>query len=207
MEWHSVCVFAGATLILLLTPGPIMAVVVGNTLTRGRAVGLKTVLGVAFGETLVVAIALASLLTSSRLLPSLFPWVSLAGGAYLAWLSIGAFLSSGQPAPGVARGGRDRPAIDGITVALSNPAALLFYAAFFPQFIEPGKALATHLLMLGAIYVVLAVAFDTACVLLFARLRLAASTAPFGRVAQLSGAAVYLAISVAAIATFVNAPG
>jgi homoserine/homoserine lactone efflux protein len=207
VEWQTVWVFAGATVVLLLTPGPIMAIVVGNTVTRGRAVGLRTVVGVAFGETLLVGVSLASLLTSTRLLPSLFPWVSLAGGAYLAWLSISAFLSRGQPTPGVAGVGRSRPAIDGLTVALSNPAALLFYAAFFPQFIDLGKAHAADLLMLGAVYVVLAVAFDTACVLLLARLRWADSSAPLGRVAQLSGPAVYLAIGAVAIAAFVDARG
>jgi homoserine/homoserine lactone efflux protein len=206
VEWQTVWVFAGATLILLLTPGPIMAIVAGNTLTRGRAVGLRTVVGVALGEALLVGVALATLVTSSRLLPWLFPWVSLAGGAYLAWLSISALLASGRPSAGLTGKGKARPTLDGLTVALSNPAALLFYAAFFPQFIEPGKTLGLHLLILGATYLVLAVAFDTACVLLLARLRSAgAPAAPFGRVAQLSGAAVYLAISIVAITAFVDA--
>jgi threonine/homoserine/homoserine lactone efflux protein len=59
----------------------------------------------------------------------------------------------------------------GLLVGLTNPKTLLFYGAFFPQFIVPGPDASDQLLLLALTFLVIAVVLDGAWALLAARLR------------------------------------
>jgi len=93
MDWQTAAAFLTATAILFLTPGPVMAILVGNTLKDGRAAGLRTVLGIGLGELLLIGALAVSFLYSSRLLAQFFPWLSLLGAAYLLWLAMSTLFS------------------------------------------------------------------------------------------------------------------
>src|SRR5258708_33821454 len=54
----------------------------------------------------------------------------------------------------------------GLVVQLLNPKVAVFFLAFFPQFIRPGQPVAPQVLLLGAIYLAIAVSIDTCYVLL-----------------------------------------
>ena len=54
---------------------------------------------------------------------------------------------------------------DGLIVALLNPKTAVFFAAFLPQFIEPGAS-SLQSVLLGAIFVAIAAVTDTAYALL-----------------------------------------
>jgi threonine/homoserine/homoserine lactone efflux protein len=59
----------------------------------------------------------------------------------------------------------------GVLVALTNPKTLLFYGAFFPQFVTPGEHEARQLLLLLATCLVVAIVIDSVWALLAARIR------------------------------------
>jgi threonine/homoserine/homoserine lactone efflux protein len=59
----------------------------------------------------------------------------------------------------------------GFLVSLTNPKTLLFYAAFFPQFIDPGAAAGPQVALLVATFVALALVLDGGWALLAARFR------------------------------------
>lgn len=46
-------------------------------------------------------------------------------------------------------------------MSLTNPKTLLFYGAFFPQFVTPDEAMAAQILVLSAVFLMLAVALDS----------------------------------------------
>lgn len=151
---------------LSLTPGPngLLA------LTHGARFGLRptvaTILGGALGFLLLIAASLAGMGAVLAASEAAFTAAKWAGAAYLVWLGIRLWRA---PAPPPAKAtihptrGTAHPArlfLDGLLVALSNPKALLFYAAFLPQFMRPEAAYATQLALLGATFVLVEIAYE-----------------------------------------------
>jgi threonine/homoserine/homoserine lactone efflux protein len=195
MDWNSLAQFSAATLLILITPGPVMAIIAHNTLRRGPMAGLSTAIGVELGEVCLLGAMFAGLSLSGALLPVLLRWLSLAGALYLIWLAAGALRLHHQPSrsPNLSR---TRPVLDGLTIAFASPAALLFYAAFVPQFMDPDHSISTQMILLSAIYVCMRSFSASACVFTVARLRLPVGCAQVGRFAPLASATVYLSIAV-----------
>jgi threonine/homoserine/homoserine lactone efflux protein len=78
--------YLAACLIVVLVPGPSVALIVANSIRHGTRAGLLNVLGGQIGiacTILVVAIGLTSLIES---MGHWFDWLRLAGAAYLVWL-------------------------------------------------------------------------------------------------------------------------
>jgi homoserine/homoserine lactone efflux protein len=59
----------------------------------------------------------------------------------------------------------------GFLVSATNPKTLLFYAAFFPQFVDPLSAPGPQLMLMSATFLALAVLLDGGYALLAGRLR------------------------------------
>ncbi|TIS99054.1 MAG: LysE family translocator [Mesorhizobium sp.] len=196
MDWNSLVQFLAAELLILITPGPIMAIVAHSTLRRGAMAGLSTAIGAEVGEVCLLGAMFAGLSLSGELLPVLFRWLSLAGALYLIWLAAGALRLHNRPSQRPNSSRARAPVLDGLTIAFVNPAALLFYAAFFPQFIDPGHSISEQMIVLSAVYVCTALAFRSACVLTVARLRLPVCCAQVGRFANMGSAVVFLSVAV-----------
>jgi len=91
----------------------------------------------------------------------------LAGAAYLVFLGIKA-LRSRPPVEATARLNGGSPTWlfrDGFLVALLNPKTGLFFAALLPQFISPGASPFGQSLVLGCVFVSIAMCTDTIYVL------------------------------------------
>lgn len=206
MDWQTLGAFVVATAVVLATPGPVMAILIGNTLNGGHKVGLRTVLGIGLGEVMLVGLLALSFLLSSRFFGDFFPWFSLASAAYLAWLAANTVLRATEPSSEETRSLSSRPFVDGLAITVSNPTALLFYSAFFMPFVQKSQSLAEQLGVLAALYVLLSLAFDLTCVMFIAKLaKRRLHSARFARIARLCSAAVYLGTSGLAIASFLRA--
>ena len=204
MDWNSFAQFSAATLLILITPGPVMAIIAHNTLRHGTTAGLSTAIGVGSGEVCLIGAIFAGLSLSGELLPVLFRWLSLAGALYLIWLAMDALRLRRRPS----RCPRARwPILDGLTIAFASPAALLFYAAFFPQFVDPDHSISEQVVLLSATYVCMRSVTASACVFTVARLRLSIGCAQVGRFANLGSAAAYISIAVITVLKLVEASG
>jgi homoserine/homoserine lactone efflux protein len=140
--------------------------------------------------------------------PLVFRWLSLAGALYLIWLAAEALLvrHDASRKPNLSRS--RRPILDGLMIVFANPSVLLFYAVFLPQFIDPDHSILEQMLVLSALYVCTALAFDSACVLTVARLRLPAGwSTRIGRFAELGSAVAYLVIATITVVGFFEASG
>jgi threonine/homoserine/homoserine lactone efflux protein len=207
VDWYNFAQFLVAALVLLMTPGPVMAIVAHNTLRHGATAGLFTVMGVELGELCLLGATFAGLTLSAQLLPVFFRWLSLAGALYLVWLAADALRFRDLPERNPSLPRARKPIIDGLTIALANPGALLFYIAFFPQFIDPYRLVAEQMAVLGAVYVCATLAFDCACVLAVAHIKLPAAWARFSSFAGPASAAVYLSIAIVTILKFIEGSG
>jgi threonine/homoserine/homoserine lactone efflux protein len=132
--------FLLAAWVLILTPGPDMLFVIGQTLAGGARRGWAAMFGIFAGALVHVALAasgVAALLAAS---PALFDALRIAGACYLLWLAWGALRSAWRG------GGQMQPAAparaafrDGFLTNLTNPKVVLFFLAFLPQFVDPGR--------------------------------------------------------------------
>ena len=155
--------FAVAALALLVIPGPSVLYVVTRSIEQGRRAGLVSVLGLHTGTLVHVAAAATGL--SALLLASatLFDVVKLAGAAYLVFLGVSRLLRRSVPAERVVeRASLRRVYGQGFVVNLLNPKTALFFVAFFPQFVAPGRGpVAVQIVVLGAVFIVLGLCSDS----------------------------------------------
>ncbi len=149
--------FVGATLLLLIIPGPTVVLVLTYALTQGRRVAVASAAGVALGDFIAMTASLVGLgalvLASSTLFVAL-KWV---GAAYLVWMGIGMSRSAGsakaiqiEDAPQLSAGAVFRNAA---VVTALNPKGIVFFIAFVPQFIRTDAALAPQFAILIATFV------------------------------------------------------
>jgi threonine/homoserine/homoserine lactone efflux protein len=168
-------VFLGSTLALLAVPGPSVIYVVTRTLEQGRTAGLVSMLGLEAGALLHVglsAVGVTALLAASEVA---FTAVRYAGAAYLVMLGVRQLRRRAVvPGEAVTTPPASRPRLfrDGVLVDLLNPKTGLFFLAFLPQFVEPGRGpAALQVLVLGGCFVVLAALTDGSYALAAAGLR------------------------------------
>jgi threonine/homoserine/homoserine lactone efflux protein len=152
-EPAQLALFVTAALALNLTPGPDMAYVTARAVGQGRTAGVLSALGITTGRLLHLAAAvlgLSAILASSA---EAFLVVRLAGGVYLLWLGARMMIAPApRPEPAAGGGGRLRLYLQGVLTNALNPKVALFYLAFLPQFVDPGRgSVALQLVVLGTI--------------------------------------------------------
>ncbi len=163
--------FVTATTLLMLLPGPNVTLIMSNSIARGARNGVLTALGGSAAIALHLLVVFAGLVSLMATLGSWMEWVRWAGVAYLLWLGWRALREAevDAAAPRTARDSR-RALWQGFLVATTNPKLLLFYAAFFPQFIALDRAPVQQLVLLGVVFVLIQIVCDTGYALLAGRL-------------------------------------
>ncbi|MET7602308.1 leucine efflux protein LeuE [Streptomyces avermitilis] len=175
---------AGLVLIVLL-PGPNSLYVLSVAARKGIRAGYTAAVGVWCGDTVLMTLSaagVASLLQANALL---FGIVKYAGAGYLTWLAVGMLRAAWQmwrtrrdrtdavEAPAAPVAG-ERPFRRAFVVSLFNPKAILFFVAFFVQFVDPGYAYpALSFVVLGAFAQLASFLYLTA--LIFSGTKLAAA--------------------------------
>jgi homoserine/homoserine lactone efflux protein len=184
--------YVAACVLLAVSPGPMVALVIGNSLSHGARAGLLNVAGAQLGLALMLGGLVVGLASIVATMGWWFDWLRLAGAAYLIWLGWkllrapspigGAGGSTVEPAqrPRPPRGGFF---LQGFLVMLSNPKVLLFFGAFIPQFVDPRGDASGQVVLLGATAMAVAALSDGAYALLTGR---ASALLARGRVRLLS---------------------
>jgi homoserine/homoserine lactone efflux protein len=169
----SVEIFAAyllACIVIVIVPGPTATLIIANSLKHGTRAGLLNVAGTQVGLAVMIAIVGIGLSSVIAAMGHWFDWVRLAGAAYLIWLGWKMFRSAGGAGEAVvARPPRGGFLLQGALVALSNPKTLLFFGAFFPQFLDPGRDHMTQIAIMGATTLVVAAISDSAYAILSGR--------------------------------------
>jgi len=181
LDPHLLAAYLLACLVLILTPGPDMLFVLGQTLAGGARRGWAATCGIYAGALVHIALAVLGLSALLAASPGLFLAVRLAGAAYLLWLGIGALRSALRPAATshAVPEARGRAAFwQGTLTNLLNPKVALFFLAFLPQFVAPDRAPApVQMLLLGLLLPLLAAPFFAALIALADRAVAALSAA------------------------------
>jgi Putative threonine efflux protein len=159
--------FLAAAIVLVIMPGPTVLFVVGRSLALGRRGGLLSVLGNALGLIpIIVAVAfgVGAIITQSIVV---FTILKIAGAAYIVYLGVQAIRHRKRTAAavtaGVAPKSAGRMLAEGFVVGVTNPKTIAFFLAVLPQFVAPSAGwVPGQLLLLGGIFVVLALVSDGA---------------------------------------------
>ena len=165
----TIALFLLTALGLLLIPGPSVLYILTHSVAQGKRAGLASVLGIELASlihAIAAALGLSALLLTSALAFSIVKYL---GAAYLIYLGIRTLLAREErqqtavPAPK----SFSQLLTQGFLVNLLNPKTALFFYAFLPQFVNPARgAVAGQILLLGALFVLLASCTDSLYALL-----------------------------------------
>lgn len=145
---HLYAAFLGVMAVMAITPGPANLFAVATGMEKGRASALIGVVGMN-AATLVwfgaAALGLGALVAA---FPQVFRLIAVLGALYVAWLGVkalkGAFATAAEPDHVEVRRGRSA-LIDGFTVQIANPKAILFFTAVLPPFLDMNRPVAPQL--------------------------------------------------------------
>lgn len=169
IEFSQLYLFLGASLALLLVPGPAVLYITARSANQGRLAGLVSVLAIEtanFLQVVAATLGLSAILLSSALA---FDVVKYLGAAYLIYLGVRKLLISeeGTTNGEVRADSLKRIYWQGFAINLLNPKTALFFFAFLPQFVDPSKGNVTsQTLLLGALFVGMALITDSLYALL-----------------------------------------
>ena len=154
--------FCAATTVLILIPGPNVSLIVANAIAYGTRFGLLTVAGT--GSAMVVQLLLTTLGMTAvmAVLAGWFETLRWLGVAYLVWLGLRAWMAAATDLTQTAPQPKSARAIylRGFLVSLTNPKTLLFYGAFFPQFLDRAGDVEAQIILLSLTFLVIGVGLD-----------------------------------------------
>lgn len=133
-------VFAGASLLLVLTPGPNMLYLISRSICQGRRAGVISLMGVVLGFFVHMLAASLGLTALFMAVPMAFELLKWAGAAYLLWMSWQALRPGGAAA--FTNTTTLPPATTpqlfamGLLTSILNPKVAIFYLSIFPQFVN-----------------------------------------------------------------------
>ena len=158
MSLETYIIFIIAATFLILAPGPSIMMVVSHAMSLGVRNSLFTIAGIALSDIFFLSVTALGLVTFIIASASFFPIIKWCGVAYLIWLGI-------QQWPRQEKLERTeeitlaRPwwslFLQGFAVNTTNPKAIVFYAAFFPPFLNPDASIVSQLLILLITFIVI----------------------------------------------------
>lgn len=201
--------FVATSAVVILVPGSDVFLLLRLSLTRGVPAGMRALAGIHVGN----AVQAALMVSGVGLLVSQVPYailvLKIVGAAYLIYLAVtslrSAYGAKGAPAESVGAQeddpvGGDRPApsafVQGMLTNVSNPKVLLFFVAFFPQFLGHASNASMQLLTLSVVFIGMAILWEAVIVLGAARIGATINSANFAKVMDTVCAVAFTVLAV-----------
>ena len=158
--------FALLSVGIVVMPGPSNLFLLAHGIGHGRRAAVAAMTGISAASAirvLLTAAGLSAVLASAATAFTVIKWV---GVVYLGYLGVRAFRSGsvdGLLSSDATAIRLRRSAGKGLLVGLANPKMIIFFIAFFPQFVDPSRgSQAVQIIVLGALFWVLGVLWDFA---------------------------------------------
>lgn len=147
-----------ATAVLVMIPGPNVALIVANSLRYGFPSGAMTALGITLGNAVQLLAVVAGLSALVEMAADALTWIRWGGVLYLLYLGVRTW----REPPGDISHIQARPAMfwRGLMIAAVNPKTLLFIAAFLPQFVVQDGSIAGQLSVVAGVFLAVLLAGD-----------------------------------------------
>ncbi len=144
--------FVLAVIVLCFSPGPTTFLVMGQSLTHGKKSVIPLVTGVLLGDAISMSLSFAglgALLSTSAVLFSAFKWIA---AVYLIYLGVKAWrtkISQGNVESVSVEKAKIKIFKEALVVTALNPKGIIFFIAFFPLFMDAGKAVLPQMLIMA----------------------------------------------------------
>ena len=180
---HHLLVFLLGSVVVTVVPGPDMALVTRQVVTRGRRAAQVTIIGNLSGlvvHATALAVGLSALLVASA---TAYSVVKLAGAAYLVFLGVQSLRQARRtrvaPSETIAAvtPRRGNPYAQGLVSTVLNPKPALFFVSYLPQFVDRHGSVTLQVGLLAAIHIVVGFVWLTTYASLVSRMH-AAITRP-----------------------------
>ena len=166
---QNLALFALASALLALTPGPNLLYLVSRTLCQGRRAGVVSLAGTTLGFVFHVFAAALGLSAIFVTVPVLYDAMRYVGACYLLWLAWDALRPGGRGVFAPRMLPQDAPwrlFRVGLVTSVLNPKVAMFYLALFPQFIDASRgSVFVQGMVLGLVQIAINVASDLVFVL------------------------------------------
>lgn len=154
-------VYIGTVLVLMSTPGPSQLLILSNSISNGFRRSLFTAAGdltANFIQMVMASVGLVSIIASSR---DFFMVVKWAGVMYLVYLGLRLLFSKQNVVIEQEKQFRSGHSLywQGFVTSAANPKAVIFFAALFPQFINPEGNLLLQFTILSSTYLIMDASF------------------------------------------------
>ncbi|MFK0310961.1 LysE family translocator [Pseudomonas sp. NPDC090233] len=192
--------YALTVLLLIATPGPVVALIVNTAAASGSRKAMFTAVGTNWASLVLIGAAAWVILTSAAIDKAWLSGMSLLGCLFIGYIAVGTLRESLQaPAahaevqpPKAGRGGLWQ----GFMVGISNPKDIIFFIAFFPQFIQITESFGKSMVVLSLLWVV--IDFAVLSLYIFAIGKIASQRS--NRMISLASGAALLLIAVGGLA-------
>ncbi|MBL4613253.1 MAG: LysE family translocator [Magnetovibrio sp.] len=151
--WISFVVLTG---VAVVTPGPAILLVISHASRFGVRQAVFPILGNITGLAILMSLTSFGVGTVLETSSQWFFWLRIVGGLYLVYLGVRLLRTKVHTRPQdddeqrpMAAPSKYKSYLQGVVVALSNPKALLFIGALFPQFIDISRPVWDQLAILG----------------------------------------------------------
>lgn len=170
--------FLVATFVIVASPGPGVALASSHAVRSGLRAAFATVLGDALGSIVHIVVVVLSLQALLSVADRILPAIQIIGGIYIIYLAWSVFTTKASGVPVATHWEGYRSAfISGFFSCVSNPKAIVFFAALFPGFLSPDHGVISQSFIYGVIFVLL----DAAFIMGYAALARRAAKSRFGR--------------------------
>lgn len=165
MNLNTWCLFFGMTFVVSATPGPNMLLIMSTSARWGVRATVAAMAGCMSSLLVMMCVSAAGLGAVLHTFPAVFDALRLVGAAYLAYLGVQCWrapvedAASDEAVASVASESALSLYRRGAMVAGSNPKAMLFAAAFFPQFIHADSPALPQFAILLATFTVIEVSW------------------------------------------------
>src|SRR2546421_5775551 len=194
--------FLVGSVVVTVVPGPDMALVTRQVVTRGRRAAQATIFGNLTGlvvHAFALAVGLSALLVASA---TAYSVVKLAGAAYLVFLGVQSLRQARRTRTGAGATGteltprRGNPYTQGLLSTVLNPKPALFFVSYVPQFVDRHGPVTLQVSILAAIHIVVGLVWLTTYASLVSRMHAAISRPRVKAALERTTGAVLIALGV-----------
>lgn len=160
MNYQLLLAYLLSVFIFIITPGPVCALVLRNA-QSGFKNALLTIFGTNLSSLILIGIAVAMILGMIHISESLLTVLSFIGSIFIFYLGYHALFSDikyrkhfNQQTPILPQNNKNM-FLQGFAVAIANPKDIIFFMAFFPQFIGITTNASFSLLILTCLWILL----------------------------------------------------
>lgn len=164
IEYNLLLAYIASVFLLIATPGPVVALVIRNATRAGFKAALATSIGTNAASLVLILFSIAIILGIFHLSSSFLNILSLFGCVFIFYLGFSSFFQS-LKAVHNAMNVESQSSVDskplisyftqGFSIAISNPKDILFFVAFFPQFIHVAQSLPLSFSLLVSLWILL----------------------------------------------------